>query len=225
MISVLLPVYQEEKALPALLERLGQLEGDFEVIFADGGSTDATVPLLRDAGYRVVTGAKGRGNQCNLAAAHARGDILFFLHADSAVEKDVLSHIQAAVDAGARWGCLTITFDDTRFPYCGGIRISNFRAKVGHIVFGDQGMYFTRSLFAEIGGFPDLPIMEDYELSLRLKKKRIPPVVVKSPIMASVRRFEAGGPWRVGFQMYYLRHLYRKGVSPQRLQERYRDCR
>ena len=225
MISVLLPVYQEEKALPALLERLKALEGDFEVIFADGGSTDATVPLLREAGYRVVTGAKGRGNQCNLAAAHAKGDILFFLHADSAVEKDVLSHIQAAVDKGARWGCLTIAFDDTRFPYWGGIRISNFRAKVGHIVFGDQGMYFTRALFMEMGGFPDLPIMEDYELSLRLKQKRIPPVVVKSPIVASVRRFEAGGPWRVGFQMYYLRHLYRKGVSPQRLQELYRDCR
>lgn len=225
MISVLLPVYQEEKALPALLERLGQLEGDFEVIFADGGSTDATVPLLRAAGYRVVAGAKGRGEQCNLAAAHARGDIFFFLHADSAVEGDVLSHIQAAVDRGAQWGCLTVTFDDTRFPYCWGIRISNFRARVGHIVFGDQGMFFTRALFDEMGGFPDLPIMEDYELSLRLKQKRIPPVVVRSPIVASVRRFEAGGPWRVGFQMYYLRHLYRKGVSPQRLLALYRDCR
>lgn len=86
-------------------------------------------------------------------------------------------------------------------------------------------MFFTRALFMEMGGFPDLPIMEDYELSLRLKQKHIPPVVVKSPIVASVRRFEAGGPWRVGFQMYYLRHLYRKGVSPQRLQELYRDCR
>ena len=225
MISILIPVYQEEKALPALLDRLDALEGEFEVLFADGGSTDATVELLRTRGYPVLTGAKGRGKQCNLAAAHAKGEVLFFLHADSAVEPDVLSHIQAAVDGGARWGCLTITFDNTRFPYCGGILISNLRAKVGRIVFGDQGMFFTRSLFAAIGGFPPLPIMEDYELSLRLKARHIPPVVVKSPIVASVRRFEAGGPWRVGIQMYYLRHLYRKGVSPQALAQRYRDCR
>lgn len=225
MLSLLIPVYNEEKALPAFLAQLEGLRAQCDILFSDGGSADGTLALLRAGGWRVVTGARGRGAQCNLAAQAASGDVFWFLHCDSMVEADAAEHILAAVQHGASWGCLTITFDQTYFPYCAGILISNLRAKLGHIVFGDQGIFVTRELFWQMDGFPDLPLMEDYEWSLRLKRAHIPPMVLKIPITASVRRFEAGGPWRVGFRMYYLRHLYRNGVDPERLRQMYRDCR
>lgn len=225
-LSILVPLYNEEKALPALLERLAPLRTKgIEILFSDGGSTDTSRALLEAGGWRVITGAKGRGAQCNLAARHATGSVFFFLHCDSILSPDAPEQILRAVEQGASWGCLSITFDQTRFPYNLGIIISNLRAKIGHIVFGDQGIFMTRSLFKAMGGFPSLPIMEDYELSLRLKKANIAPTVLPCPIVASVRRFEAGGPWRVGFKMYYYRHLYRKGVDPDVIQQKYKNCR
>lgn len=223
MISIIIPVYNEERALPALLARLDGLEGDHEVLFSDGGSTDGTLTLL--AGRRVVTGAKGRGAQCNLAAAAAKGDVLFFLHCDSVIQPDALWHIGDAVRQGARWGCLTLRFDDDALVYRLGAAVSNLRVRLGQIAFGDQGIFMTRSLFAQAGGFPVLSLMEDYALSLRFKKERIAPVQIKSTIVTSARRFREGGPLRVGWRMQRLRAMYRRGVDIETIAARYRDVR
>ena len=223
MISIIVPVYNEERALPALLARLGSLEGEHEVLFSDGGSTDSTLTLL--CGHRVATGAKGRASQCNRAAAEAKGDILFFLHCDSLIMPDALCRIHAAVDKGAEWGCLTLRFDDPSFPYWFGGHVSNLRVRWGHIAFGDQGIFMTRTLFEQVGGFPELPIMEDYELSLRLKREKIYPVQVKSPIITSSRRFREGGTFRVTWNMQRLRAMYRRGVDIEVIYRAYRDVR
>lgn len=223
MISVIVPVYNEERTLPALLPLLDGMEGGHEVIFSDGGSTDQTLTLL--SGRRVATGAKGRAAQCNRAAAEARGDVLFFLHCDSAIPPDVLRHIRSAVDRGARWGCLTLRFDDPSFPYWFGGHISNLRVRWGHIAFGDQGIFLKRTLFEQVGGFPGMPIMEDYELSLRLKREKIYPVQVKSQIVTSARRFHEGGTFRVTWKMQRLRAMYRRGVDIETISRAYRDVR
>lgn len=223
MISVIVPVYNEEQSLPALLPCLDALTGDHELLFADGGSSDGTLALL--AGRRVLTGAKGRAAQCNLAAERAGGSVLFFLHCDSILGKDTLEHIRAAVEGGADWGCLILRFDDQAPVYRLGAAISNLRVRLGGIAFGDQGIFMTRRLFQDIGGFPALPLMEDYELSLRLKKRGIRPVQVKSPLVTSARRFQQGGPLRVGWRMQWLRALYRRGVAPEELARLYRDVR
>ncbi len=223
MISIIVPVYNEERALPALLARLDGLEGEHEVIFTDGGSTDGTLGLL--AGRRVVTGARGRAAQCNRAAAEASGDVLFFLHCDSVIAPDALRLMRAAVAKGAQWGCLTLRFDDPGFPYWFGGHVSNLRVRWGHIAFGDQGIFMTRALFRQTGGFPELPIMEDYELSLRLKRRKIYPVQVKSPIITSSRRFHEGGAFRVTWNMQRLRAMYRRGVDVESISRAYRDVR
>ncbi|WP_019851059.1 TIGR04283 family arsenosugar biosynthesis glycosyltransferase [Desulfitobacterium sp. PCE1] len=223
MISVIIPVYNEVHALPNLLSSLDRLEGEYEVLFSDGGSTDGTLELL--AGRRMITGAKGRGAQCNRAAAEAQGDVFFFLHCDSTIPADALFHIRAAVDRGARWGCLTLRFDDTGFAYRFGGYMSNLRVRWGHIAFGDQGIFMTRALFEQVEGFPELPIMEDYELSLRLKGMKVFPVQVKSRIITSSRRFHEGGVFRVTWDMQRLRAMYRRGVDIGTISQAYRDVR
>lgn len=223
MISVIIPVYNEEQTLANLLPLLDSLAGEHEVLFSDGGSTDGTLELL--AGHRVIAGAKGRGAQCNRAGAEARGDVLFFLHCDSIISADALFHIRAAVDRGARWGCLTLRFDNTGLLYRLGGYISNLRVRWGHIVFGDQGIFMTRALFEQLGGFPELPIMEDYELSLGLKRTKVFPVQVKSRIITSARRFQAGGIFRVAWAMQRLRAMYRRGVDMETISRAYRDER
>lgn len=223
MISVIVPVYNEERALPALLRRLDALEGAHEVIFSDGGSTDATLPLL--SGRRVATGAKGRGAQCNRAVAESGGDVLFFLHCDSAAAPDVLHQICAAVDRGAQWGCLTLRFDDQSLLYRFGAFISNLRVRWGRIAFGDQGIFMTRTLFEQVGGFPELPIMEDYEFSLRLKREKIYPAQLKSRITTSARRFHEGGALRVAWRMHRLRAMYRRGADIEAIRRAYQDVR
>lgn len=223
MISVIIPIYNEELALPTLLARLAELEGEHEVVFSDGGSTDGTLALL--TGRQVVTGAKGRGVQCSRAAAQAQGDVLFFLHCDSIIERDALPRIRTAVEGGAAWGCLTLRFDDPSLLYRVGETVSNLRVRWGHIAFGDQGIFMTRELFDEIGGFPDMSLMEDYELSIRLKRKSVFPVQVKSPITTSTRRFREGGPLRVGWTMQRLRAMYRRGVDLDTIGRLYRDVR
>lgn len=223
MISVIVPLYNEEHTLPTLLPLLDSLKGEHEVLFSDGGSTDATLKLL--AGRQVITGTKGRGAQCNQAGAEARGDVLFFLHSDSIIAADVLFQIQNAVDKGAKWGCLTLRFDDTGILYRLGGHISNLRVRWGRIAFGDQGIFMTRALYDQLGGFPVLPIMEDYELSLRLKRMKIFPVQVKSWIITSSRRFHKGGVFRVAWDMQRLRAMYRWGVDIETISKAYRNVR
>lgn len=223
MISVIVPLLNEEAALPALLENLDALTGEHEVCFSDGGSTDNSLALL--SGRRVVTGGKGRGDQCNRAARAAAGEVLLFLHCDSIVEPDALERIAAAVAQGAAWGCLTLRFDDPSPVFRAGECISNLRARWGKIVFGDQGIFMTRALFQQMGGFPQMPLMEDYALSLRLKQQGISPVQVGSRIITSARRFREGGPLRVGWQMQRLRAMYRRGVDLDTIGRAYRDVR
>lgn len=223
MFSVIVPVYNEERALPAFLQQVADWDDDVEVVFSDGGSTDATLSLLR--GHRVVSGPKGRGDQCNRGAQAARGDALLVLHADVRVDADAFAQIRRALEQGARWGCLTLRWDLRTPVYRFGEWMSNLRAGVGCIPFADQGMFFDRAFFAEIGGFPDIAIMEDYELSRRLKRHGIRPRQLSAQIHASARRFEEGGPMRTALLMWRLRRWYRRGMDPDRIAAHYADIR
>lgn len=225
MISVVVPVYNEEAALPAFLEMVGRLRGDFELVVSDGGSTDATLGLLDAAGVRTVRGARGRGAQCDLGARSAHGDALLFLHADVAVAPDVLERVGEALSSGVRWGCLTLRWTRRTPVYRIGEWVSNMRVRCAGVPFGDQGVFLDRRLYEEVGGVPHLALMEDYELALRLRERGLRPVQLKSEVWASPRRFEEGGPLRVSLQMRRLRRLYRAGVPADELNRMYRDVR
>lgn len=224
MISIVIPVLNEERAIETLLDSIARLRGKKEVIVADGGSMDDTRRRACQRGT-LVDCPRGRGIQCNTGARRARGDILFFPHADSCLQPDALVKIRQAVSLGAHWGCLKLRFDVTHpitaiIAWC-----SNLRVPSRGIVFGDQGIFMTQRLFRRLGGFPELPLMEDYQLSLTLREMKIPPVQIDSYIVSSPRRFAAGGHLRTLWQMRRLRRLYRSGTDISVIQALYKDTR
>lgn len=222
-ITMILPIYNESKTIEKMLSQLDALPGNWEILFADGGSTDDTIQKIADR-YTVLPCPKGRANQMNFAAAHASSDVLWFVHCDSIIPRDAHSQISRAVARGANWGCFHIGFDYNG-PFMGcNTYFSNRRARKG-IAFGDQGIWVKKAVFEEMGGFPDLPIMEDYEFSLRMGKAKQPVCQLPGRIITSGRRYEKRFPLITMWQMFYLRCLYRRGVDIQEIARMYKDIR
>jgi rSAM/selenodomain-associated transferase 2 len=224
MVSIIIPIYNEEKNIRRIQDNLKKLKGDFEVIFCDGGSVDKTISLI-DYNFNVVDAPKGRANQMNYGASIAKGDILFFLHCDSEIEKDAIVKIQKAVNEGFSVGCLKLKFDTSKplMKVCS--YMSNLRVKVRHIAFGDQGIFITKDLFEKIGHIPSLPIMEDLELSIRLKKRKIYFKQIDSVIKTSSRRFLDKGIIKTMIQMQKLQLKYLRGEDIEEINREYRDIR
>lgn len=175
-------------------------------------------------GYPVLQGAKGRARQMNLGAKKSSGDVLFFLHCDSELPADAIEQIKAVMGK-YRAGCFGIAFHSKNiWMKCCQI-ISNHRIKDRKVMFGDQGIFIQRKLFFEIGGFPDLPIMEDYQFSLTLKEMGVRPGIAGKRIYTSDRRFARGGRLRVMWKMNRLRAMYRRGVDIEKIADLYRDVR
>lgn len=221
-LSVIVPVLNEERALPTFLDAIKQWDCVFEVLFVDGGSSDCTRDLLQ--GCNMLKGARGRGAQCRLGAQSAQGDALVFAHADSLIPRESMQAIRSALDAGVPWGCLTLQFDNGSLKMRLGAMGSNARVRLTGIPFGDQVMFMTRAVYEEAGGMPSIPIMEDYELSRRLRTLAWPKQLPQK-VYTSARRFAQGGAFRTMLQMHRLRHLYRKGVDIGQLAKMYRDVR
>ena len=220
-ISLIIPIYNESANIGAMLDQLHSLPGDWEILFADGGSTDDTLEKIGHR-YPVLHCPKGRANQMNFAAQQTQSEILWFVHCDSRLPREAHSQISRAIEEGAQWGCFHIGFD-YHGPFMDwNTYLSNRRARKG-IAFGDQGIWVRRALFETQGGFPELPIMEDYEFSRRLKG--IPICLLPGRIITSGRRYERKCPLRTMWQMFYLRCLYRSGVDIQEIARRYRDIR
>ena len=222
-ISLIIPIYNESKTVDAMLDQLEDLPGDWEILFADGGSSDDTLVQIGNR-YPVLRAPKGRANQMNFAAARAASDVIWFVHCDSLLPKDAHAQISNAVEKGAKWGCFHIGFDyDGPFMGCN-TYFSNRRAKRG-IAFGDQGIWVRKDIFDSMGGFPDLPIMEDYEFSRQMNAANIPICQLPGRIITSGRRYEKRFPLITMWQMFYLRCLYRAGVDIQEIARRYKDIR
>lgn len=223
-ISLIIPIYNESKKIAACLAQLDRLPGDWEILFAGGGCTDDTLEQIGGR-YPIIHCPKGRAKQMNCAAQQASGDYLWFVHCDSQLPTEAYDQITAAAEQGAVFGCFHIAFDyDGPFMGCN-TYFSNRRAKKSHIAFGDQGIWMQRELFLQQGGFPDFPIMEDYELSRRMKRSKIPLTVLSGKIITSGRRYQGRFPLWTMWQMFYLRCLYRAGVDIDEIARRYKDIR
>ena len=222
-ISMILPVYNESKTIEKMLRQLNDLPGDWEILFADGGSQDDTIEKIGTR-YRVLKSPKGRANQMNHGAANASSEVLWFVHCDSGLPKDAHEQNSRAIEAGALRGCFHIGFDYNG-PFMGcNTYFSNRRARKG-IAFGDQGIWVKKDVFDAMGGFPDLPIMEDYEFSLRMQKQNLPICQLPGRIITSGRRYEKRFPLITMWQMFHLRCLYRQGMDNQEIAKRYKDIR
>lgn len=224
MISIIVPVLNEEKTIKKLLIELNALEGEKEIIVVDGGSTDSTAKIASQHA-RLIEGVSGRARQMNKGAGIATGDILWFVHSDSRVDRSSLCHIEAAVEEGCAGGGFSMFFHDydtmlMRFIAC----TSNMRARHMGLYFGDQGIFVRREIFERIGGYPDIPIMEDWELGLILKNEG-EMKLLNAQIGTSGRRFKNGGALRTLLLMHKIKLLYMLGTSPEKLSSIYRKVR
>jgi rSAM/selenodomain-associated transferase 2 len=224
-ISVIVPIYNEEKTIEALLRQLQPLQKSCEIILVDGGSSDRTLELIPRE-FRVLHSTKGRANQMNRGAIESKGDVLFFLHCDSELPAKPLAEIRYVMK-DHRAGCFGIAFHSRHFFMWTCRVISNHRIKDRKVMFGDQGIFITRELFFQAGMFPDLPIMEDYQFSLTLREMGIKLGIAKHRIYTSDRRFPQKTIPKlcVMWKMNRLRKMYRDGVPIEQIAEMYKDVR
>ncbi len=224
-ISLIVCTYNEASTAQRLTRQLNALNGQCEIVIADGGSTDGTREML-GADFKVIDCPKGRGRQLNRGVAASHGDILFFIHADSILPPDALAQIREVMRS-YRAGCFGITFPRSTIAMACCQRLSNFRARRRKVMFGDQGIFIERALFAELGGFREIALMEDYQLSLDLAQRRIAYGMCKQRIQTSDRRYTGGMLHQlvVMRQMAKLRKRYRNGEDPETLAREYRDLR
>ena len=220
--TIVIPVLNEAANLPRPAAQLGPLaQRGVEVVMVDGGSADDTVRLAEQAGFRVIRSARGRAAQMNAGAARSTGDVLIFLHADTELPPDALPRIAARLDSGYEWGRFDVTIVGTPVMLRVVATMMNWRSRLTGIATGDQAIFMTRDAYDAVGGFPDQPLMEDIEISRRLRS-RSRPACLGSRVATSGRRWESRGVWRTIFLMWRLRWAYWRGRPARELAEAYR---
>lgn len=221
-VSVIVPVLNEATSLPALLPALQQLKTQgAQLLLVDGASQDATVALAEQAGFRVIQAPRGRAAQMNAGAAQAQGDIFLFLHADTRLPEGVLKLVQARLSQQQVWGRFDVSIEGQPRMLRVVAALMNLRSRLTGMATGDQALFMTRQAFALVGGFPALALMEDIEMSRRLKRLS-PPVCLRAKVITSGRRWETRGVWRTIFLMWRLRWAYWRGVPASELARAYR---
>lgn len=215
-ISIIIPVLNEAPTIASVISR-AQTAKNVEIIVADGGSSDDTADIAKSLGVRVIFTAPGRAAQMNAGAASATGDILLFLHADTL--------LPPGYDSGARRalakpqtvaGAFELKIDASQQSLRLVEKGVNWRSNFLQMPYGDQAIFLTAATFDEIGGFPDLPLMEDFEFVRRLKKHgRIE--IVPQPVLTSARRWQQLGVLKTTAINQIVIIAYFLGVSPDRL--------
>lgn len=222
-LSIIVPALDEAAGIGATLSALAQLRArGHEVIVADGGSADGTPALAAPLVDKVIAAPRGRARQMNAGAAQASGEALLFLHADTRLPAGALPAIQAALEAGAAWGRFDVTIDGRPWMLRVVAALMNLRSRLSGIATGDQAIFVTRAAFDAVGAFPDQPLMEDIELSRRLKRAVGAPACLRLRVSTSGRRWEQRGVWRTIVLMWRLRWAYWRGAAPDELARRYR---
>ncbi|MFL6805217.1 MAG: TIGR04283 family arsenosugar biosynthesis glycosyltransferase [Xanthobacteraceae bacterium] len=221
-LSIILPVLDEADIIADALTALAPLrQRGAEVIVVDGGSRDGTVDLARPAADRVIASPRGRAAQMNAGAALARGAVLLFLHADTRLPGNADALVLAGLErSGRAWGRFDIAIAG-RSPLLAIVAAAiNLRSRLTRIATGDQAIFVSRDVFAAVGGFPDIALMEDVALSRALKRISRP-VCVAAKVATSGRRWEQHGVLRTVVLMWRLRLAYFLGAEPATLARRY----
>ncbi|MEM0953204.1 MAG: TIGR04283 family arsenosugar biosynthesis glycosyltransferase [Pseudomonadota bacterium] len=217
--SIVIPVLNEAAALPGLLTALTSWRTVAEIIVVDGGSTDQTTAVAAANGCLLVHSARGRAKQQNAGALQAKGRHILFLHADSQPSIAVGDFLRA-LDDDPVWGFFNVRLSGADWRFRIIERFMCWRSRWTRIATGDQCLFVERARFAKLGGFADIPLMEDIELSKRLRQQA-PPRVIADPVVTSSRRWEQRGILRTVALMWSLRLRYWLGESPASLHQRY----
>src|ERR1700735_5098446 len=212
-LTIVIAVLNEAAIIVAALQALVPLRArGAEIIVADGGRRDGTAALAQPFADRVIMAPHGRGAPMNAGAALGRGDALLFLHADTALP-DNADRLIAAALARRAWGRFDLRIAG-RHPLLAVVgRMINWRSRLTGVATGDQAIFVTRTAFMAVGGFPDLPLMEDIAISRRLKRLSRP-ACVATPAVTSGRRWETNGVISTIVLMWRLRHCFYFVVPP-----------
>jgi rSAM/selenodomain-associated transferase 2 len=223
-LSVVVPVFNEAVVVAETLRRARQ-PGVREIIVVDGGSTDGTVEIARAAADLVIQSERGRAVQMNAGARRASGDILLFLHADTHVPAGFAAEAVAACAAGGViGGRFDVELQPSSFLLWITGELINRRSRLTKVATGDQAIFIRRDSFNALGGYAEIPLMEDLDLSRRMKRAGTVACLC-SRVETSSRRWQQDGTVRTILLMWMLRGLYYAGVSPQRLYRLYKNTR
>ena len=223
MISVIIPILNEEKILEKTLSRLRSELKNHELIIVDGGSTDGSIRIAKKYG-KVIKSTRGRAKQLNAGAAAATGEILIFLHADVWLEAGAFAAVEKTLSSGYVGGGFLQKIDGRSILYRIIEITANMRGKYLKVFYGDSGIFVKRTDFERIGGFPEVPIMEEMEFSKALRKLG-KTKMIKPRIHISARRWEANGIVRTTTKNWLITFLYFWGFSLERLAKLYRNTR
>ena len=224
-LAIVMPVLNEAAGIEAALRALMPLMArGVRVLVADGGSADDTPARARRfGGVEVIEAARGRAAQMNAGAQAASGArVLLFLHADTTLPPDADRLIEQALAGGRHvWGRFDVRIAGRPRMLRVVAACMNVRSRWSGIATGDQALFMTRAAFDAIGGFPEQPLMEDIEMSKRLRTLSRP-ACLRERVITSGRRWESRGVWRTIVLMWRLRWAYWRGASPESLARRYR---
>jgi rSAM/selenodomain-associated transferase 2 len=221
-LSVIVPVLDEAAGITATLSALAPLRArGHEIIVVDGGSRDGTPALCQGHADTVLAGPRSRARQMNAGAAQARGEVLLFLHADTALPATADALVLRALDAGADWGRFDVRIVGRSRWLPLVAALMNRRSRWTGIATGDQAIFVRRALFERLGGFADQPLMEDIELSRRLRA-HARPACLRERVSTSGRRWDEHGAWSTIVLMWRLRWRYWRGAAPEALARLYR---
>lgn len=219
--SVIIPALNEADCIGATLERLQPARArGHEVILVDGGSADDTRGIAAAGVDRTLQCAPGRGAQMNLGAQAAGGDILVFVHADTLVPGDFDRILDDLGVSGDAWGSFDVRLSGGHIMFRCIERFMNLRSRLTGVVMGDQAIFICRRLFNGMNGYADIPLMEDIELTGRLKRIS-PPIRIGQPVVSSSRRWEQRGIARTLLLSWILRLRYATGANPDELAGKY----
>ena len=221
-LAIVIPTLNEEAALAQNLEAARSV-ADILVV-ADGGSNDRSLELAIAQGAQTVVSEPSRGLQLRSGAqlAIAQGaTVLLFLHADTLLPDDCRRRIRHALDNGAIGGGFSIRFDDPRCLFRVGSGIVNLRTRIFRMPLGDQAQFVLTTVYEELGGFADWPILEDLDFMRRLNR-RGPLNIVRAPVLTQARRFQERGILRTVATNWLIWFLFLVGVKPERLARLYR---
>ena len=220
MISIIIPTRNEERDIFNTVISLQDLRNQklCEIILVDGMSVDKTVNIATQYVDKIITTAPNRGRQMNKGAEKAIGETLVFLHADTEITKD---NCIRDIRNFHEWGFFKLSFDKKDLKYTILSFLINLRSILFNYATGDQVIFIKKELFKKIGGFPDFEIMEDVYICSKLKKF-LKPIILKSYVETSARRWEINGFLRTIFKMRMLRLLYYMKIKPSKLKSYYK---
>ncbi|MBX3635901.1 MAG: TIGR04283 family arsenosugar biosynthesis glycosyltransferase [Rubrivivax sp.] len=222
-LAIVMPVLDEAAGIATTLAALAPLRArGARVVVVDGSSRDGTPALAAPLADRVITSPRGRALQMNAGAASAAdADALLFLHADTLLPPEADRLVLGAVARGARWGRFDVRIAGRPRLLRVVAALMNVRSRWTGIATGDQAIFVERTLFEAVGGFPAQPLMEDVELSRRLRAVARP-ACLRERVVTSGRRWESRGVWRTVWLMWRLRWRYWRGEAPEALARDYR---